>query len=160
MPHGLGPLARADREISQVKSSKARSSQFRETRSLARGSPARTSSAHAPLTRPPLAPNDPLPAPTMRARSKSGVVTKEEEEQRKQILKDALERASNYEVETTVDKKKQFPLTVRHENEKYGGLVGDRSFDQVPFPVTTNPLDLRRPVDQEKLNKLYYVAGK
>jgi len=159
MPHGLGPLARAEREISQVKSSKARSSQFRETRSLARTPSARTASAHAPLMRDPAAPNEAFPAPT-RGRSKSGVVTKEEEEQRKQILKDALERASNYEVETKVDKRKQFPLTVRHENDRYGGLSGDRSFDQVPFPVTTNPMDLRRPVDQEKLNKLYHVAGK
>lgn len=166
-PHGLGPLARAEREISQVKSSKARSSQFRETRSLARASSTRTASAHAPLTREPVAPMETLPAPTTRGRSKSGVVTKEEAEERKQILKDALDRASNYEVETKVDKRKQFPLTVRHENERFGGLVsgdqalsGDRSFDQVPFPVTTNPMDLRRPVDQEKLNKLYYVAGK
>merc|ERR1719419_937492 len=160
MPHGLGPLARAEREISQVKSSKARSSQFRETRSLARASSTRTASAHAPLTREPIpAPPEAVSAPT-RARSKSGVVTKEEEEQRKQILQAALERASNYEVETKVDKRKQFPLTVRSENERYGGLSGDRSFDQVPFPVTTNPNDLRRPVDQEKLKKLYNVAGK
>lgn len=160
--HGLGPLARAEREISQVKSSKARSSQFRETRSLARTSATRTSSAHAPLIRHELpAQVDLLPAPSARARSKSGVVTKEEEEQRKQILKDALDRASNYEVETKTDKKKQFPLTVRHENERFGGgLKADPSFEQVPFPVTTNPADLRRPIDHDKLNKLYYVAGK
>merc|ERR1719309_429607 len=79
LPHGLGPLARAEREISQVKSSKARSSQFRETRSLARTPSARTASAHAPLMRDPAAPNEAFPAPT-RGRSKSGVVTKEEEE--------------------------------------------------------------------------------
>jgi len=163
LPHGLGPLARAEREISQVKSSKARSSQFRETRSLARASSTRTASAHAAVTR------EPFPAasasiseafPATRGKSKSTVVTKEEEEQKKQILKEALERASNYEVESKVDKRKQFPLTIRHENERFGGQSGDRSFDQVPFPVTTNPLDLRRPVDREKLNKLYYVAGK
>jgi len=163
LPHGLGPLARAEREISQVKSSKARSSQFRETRSLApRASSTRTASANAAMTREPLPAADELiPAPTTRGRSKSGaVISKEEEEQRRQIVKDALERASNYEVDTKVDKKKQFPLTVRHENERFGGETGDRSFDQVPFPVTTNPMDLRRPIDQEKLNKLYYVAGK
>ena len=94
----LLPFSRAEREISQVKSSKARSSQFRETRSLARASSTRTASAHAPLTREPVASMETLPAPTTRGRSKSGVVTKEEAEERKQILKDALDRASNYEV--------------------------------------------------------------
>merc|ERR1712142_849629 len=171
LPHGLGPLARAEREISQVKTSKARSSQFRETRSQARTSAVRTSSANAAMT-----PREPFPVPATastsstsaasesaafpaRARSKSGVLTKEEEEIKRKVLQDALERASNYQVETKVDKKKQFPLTVRHENERYGGQ-SDRSFDQVPFPVTTNELDLRRPVDREKLNTLYQIAGK
>merc|ERR1719334_2160589 len=84
--HGLGPLARAEREISQVKTSKARSSQFRETRSQARTSAVRTSSANAAMT-----PREPFPVPATastsstsaasesvafpaRARSKSGVL--------------------------------------------------------------------------------------
>ena len=104
-------LHRAEREISQVKTSKARSSQFRETRSQARTSAVRTSSAHAAMTQ-----REPFPVPATaastsstsaasesaafpaRARSKSGVLTKEEEEIKRKVLQQALERASNYQV--------------------------------------------------------------
>ena len=35
----------------------------------------------------------------------------------------AVKNRSFFQVETKTDKKKQFPLTVRSENERYGGQV-------------------------------------
>jgi len=98
--------------------------------------------------------------PTEARNYKSKVETHEEKEQRKAVLKDCLERASNYEVDGKPDKKKIFPMTVKLENERYERKPeSSRSFDQVPFPVTTDPLELRRnPVDRENLQKLYYAA--
>merc|ERR1712168_563956 len=70
LPHGLGPLARAEREISQVKTSKARSSQFRETRSQARTSAVRTSSANSAMTS-----REPFPVPATASTSSTSAAS-------------------------------------------------------------------------------------
>ena len=45
------------------------------------------------------------------------------------------------QVETKVDKRKQFPLTVRHENERFGGLVsGDQALVSTRVGDRVEPL--------------------